>query len=211
MKFAPKLPDAFGTERKLWTCNIKRLHELGIPKRQTGVSAGFLKTAPAAWSEYSLWEWSLKDLELERVTDIHAAHPILDNLKIGDDETLRYRTLAECIQRFLVDYPEDFYGQKFADNERDYKHLKNTDKRTWRRMLDSLAPIFQRKDARLKWAFGPVILKTPAKCAEANWQASTPATPSHQLVNMPATNDERAFEHLAKYFAGFFAALGILQ
>jgi hypothetical protein len=64
---------------------------------------------------------SLKDLELEQVTDIHAAHPILDNLKISDDETLRYRTLAECIQRFLVDYPEGFYGQKFADNERDYK------------------------------------------------------------------------------------------
>jgi hypothetical protein len=35
--------------------------------------------------------------------------------------------------------------------------------------------------------------------------------PSDKLVNMPATNDERAFEHLAKYFARFFAAFGILQ
>lgn len=37
------------------------------------------------------------------------------------------------------------------------------------------------------------------------------ATPLHQLVNMPATNDGRTFEHLAKYLTGFFAAFGILQ
>ena len=35
--------------------------------------------------------------------------------------------------------------------------------------------------------------------------------PSHQLVNMPAANDERAFEHVTKYLAGLFTAFGILQ
>ena len=64
---------------------------------------------------------SLKGLELVKVDDDRAKHPILDNLKITDDKSLRYRTLPECIQRFLVDYPEGFYGEKFADYERDYK------------------------------------------------------------------------------------------
>ena len=64
---------------------------------------------------------SLKELDLECVADIDAAHPILDNLKITTDGSLRYRTLAECVQLFLVDYPSGFYGQKFGDNERDCK------------------------------------------------------------------------------------------
>lgn len=64
---------------------------------------------------------SLKDLALVKVDGDKAKHPILDNLKITDDKSLRYRTLPECIQRFLVDYPGGFYGQKFADYERDYK------------------------------------------------------------------------------------------
>src|SRR4029077_13561417 len=64
---------------------------------------------------------SLKGLELVKVNGDKARHPILDNLKITDDNSLRYRTLPECIQRFLVDFPEGFYGKKFADHERDYK------------------------------------------------------------------------------------------
>ena len=35
--------------------------------------------------------------------------------------------------------------------------------------------------------------------------------PLHQLTNMPATDDKRAFDYLAEYFAGFFLALGILH
>ena len=64
---------------------------------------------------------SLQGLELLQPNGAAANHPILDNLKITTEKNLRYRTLPECIQRFLVDYPEGFYGQKFADDERDYK------------------------------------------------------------------------------------------
>ena len=36
-------------------------------------------------------------------------------------------------------------------------------------------------------------------------------TPSHQLIKMPAADDKRAFDHLAKDLAEFFLAFGILQ
>ena len=64
---------------------------------------------------------SLKDLELVTVDGNEANHPILDNLKIVEDEELRFRSLPESIQRFLKEYPGGFYGEKFAGNERDYK------------------------------------------------------------------------------------------
>ena len=64
---------------------------------------------------------SIKDLDLVTVTGIDAEHPILDNLKITGDESLRYRTLPQSIQKFLVEFPGGFYGEKFAKEERDYK------------------------------------------------------------------------------------------
>jgi hypothetical protein len=64
---------------------------------------------------------SLKDLQLEKIDGDASKHPILDNLKLSLEDGLRYRTLPESIQRFLIEYPGGFYGEKFADHERDYK------------------------------------------------------------------------------------------
>jgi hypothetical protein len=69
----------------------------------------------------------LKELELERLTGEASKHPILDNLKLTTDKNLRYRTLPACIQQFLVEYPGGFYGEKFADRERDYKLKTHSD------------------------------------------------------------------------------------
>ena len=41
-------------------------------------------------------------------------------------------------------------------------------------------------------------------------EASTRVKPLHQLVDMPATNDECTFQQLAKYFARFLTTFGIL-
>jgi len=77
----------------------------------------------------------LKELELERLTNEAGKHPILDNLKLTTDKTLRYRTLPACIQQFLVDYPGGLYGEKFADWERDYKLKTHSD------MTESLSEV----------------------------------------------------------------------
>jgi hypothetical protein len=70
---------------------------------------------------------SLKGLELERVAGENARHPILDNLKITTDNNLRYRTLPECIQLFLIENPAGFYGETFTSKERDYKLVAHHD------------------------------------------------------------------------------------
>lgn len=64
---------------------------------------------------------SLKDLRLETVDGDMSRHPILDNLKLSLESGLRYRSLPESIRRFLIEFPGGFYGEKFADHERDYK------------------------------------------------------------------------------------------
>jgi len=64
---------------------------------------------------------SLKDLQLEKVDGNARKHPILDNLKLSSEDGLRYRSLPESIRRFLIEFPGGFYGERFADHERDYK------------------------------------------------------------------------------------------
>ena len=46
---------------------------------------------------------------------------------------------------------------------------------------------------------------------EQTGQASASDAPSHQLINVAATNDEGTLKHLAQYVAGFLCALGVLQ
>ena len=48
-------------------------------------------------------------------------------------------------------------------------------------------------------------------CGENRPNLGFSDTPSHQLIKMPATDDKRAFDHLAKDLAEFFLAFGILQ
>jgi len=64
---------------------------------------------------------SLKGLDLTKVEGTEAKHPLLDNLVITTDQSLRYRSLPQSIQGFLDSFPGGFYGDKFASNERDYK------------------------------------------------------------------------------------------
>ena len=51
-----------------------------------------------------------------------AADPVLDNLKIDKSASgIKYKSLTESIQFFLMEYPEGFYGEKYKADERDYK------------------------------------------------------------------------------------------
>jgi hypothetical protein len=94
----------------------------------------------------------LKDLQLEKVDGDASKHPILDNLKVSAADGVRYRTLPESIRRFLIEYPGGFYGEKFADHERNYKmktHQLMTDllgKEVWQPLLQKEAAeeIFRR-------------------------------------------------------------------
>jgi len=86
---------------------------------------------------------SLKGLDLVKVEGDEAHHPILENLKISDGNGLRYKSLPESINTFMTDFPGGFYGEKFAENERNYKinaHVLMKEllsKDEFRRLLDS--------------------------------------------------------------------------
>ncbi len=69
---------------------------------------------------------SLKGLELLKVEGEEARHPILENLKISKDDGLKFRSLPESIDKFLTEFPGGFYGDKFADQERNYKVKAHT-------------------------------------------------------------------------------------
>lgn len=65
---------------------------------------------------------SLKLIQPIKVSGAEAVHPGLDNLKIEKSASgIKYQSLAESIQFFLTEYPEGFYGEKFKQEERDYK------------------------------------------------------------------------------------------
>jgi len=65
---------------------------------------------------------SLKYVQPEKVVGAEAAHPLLDNLKIPKTSSgIRYQSLEESKNYFLEKFPEGFYGQRFNDEERDYK------------------------------------------------------------------------------------------
>jgi hypothetical protein len=78
--------------------------------------------------------------------------------------------------------------------------------------LDPIAFNFSKdKGARIKIKFRVRSGETRIKRAEATRRSFGFHEASHQLVDMPAANDERTLEHLAQYLAGFFTAFGILQ
>lgn len=65
---------------------------------------------------------SLKYVEPIKVDGDEANHPVLNNLKISNtSKGIKYQSLSQSIERFLEIFPEGFYGEKYADEERDYK------------------------------------------------------------------------------------------
>ena len=66
---------------------------------------------------------SLDIIQPIQVSGVEAAHPVLDNLKIDKSASgIKYQSLAESKQFFLKEYPEGFYGDKYKEDERDYKN-----------------------------------------------------------------------------------------
>jgi len=65
---------------------------------------------------------SLKHVTLDCIPKDEAAHPVLDNLRVPvESGRIRYQSLPESIERFLERFPQGFYGDRFAAEERDYK------------------------------------------------------------------------------------------
>jgi hypothetical protein len=65
---------------------------------------------------------SLEHVELELVAPEEASSEVLDNLSVPSDGSgIRYRSIPESIDRFLELFPEGFYGESYAKEERDYK------------------------------------------------------------------------------------------
>ncbi len=65
---------------------------------------------------------SLDHVELEFVAPKEASSEVLDNLSVPSDGSgVRYRSIPESIDRFLELFPEGFYGESYAKEERDYK------------------------------------------------------------------------------------------
>lgn len=65
---------------------------------------------------------SLAHVNLLVVAGVDAVHPVLENLRrVGSGATIRYESLPRVIDRFLELYPQGFYGQKYLEEERDYK------------------------------------------------------------------------------------------
>jgi hypothetical protein len=65
---------------------------------------------------------ALKYVTLDYIPKEEAAHTVLDNLRVpAQSGRMRYQSLPESIQRFLGRYPEGFYSDRFAAEERDYK------------------------------------------------------------------------------------------
>jgi Protein of unknown function (DUF3553) len=65
---------------------------------------------------------SLQHVQPEKVSATDAAHPILDNLKISKTSSgIKYQSLPQSKSYFLEKFPEGFYGERFKEEERDYK------------------------------------------------------------------------------------------
>jgi Protein of unknown function (DUF3553) len=65
---------------------------------------------------------SLKHVTLDCIPKDEAAHSVLDNLRVPTESgRIRYQSLPESIERFLERFPQGFYGDRFAEEERDYK------------------------------------------------------------------------------------------
>lgn len=65
---------------------------------------------------------SLRYVTLDRVPKDKASHPVLDSLRVpAGSGRIRYQSLPASIERFLERFPQGFYGDRFAEEERDYK------------------------------------------------------------------------------------------
>lgn len=65
---------------------------------------------------------SLQYVQPIKVEGIEAGSAVLDNLKISKSASgIKYQSLPQSIQFFLVEFPKGFYGEKFKEHERDYK------------------------------------------------------------------------------------------
>ncbi len=65
---------------------------------------------------------SLQYVQPKKISGQKAAHPVLDNLRISKTSSgIRYQSLPQSINYFLEQFPEGFYGQRFKEEERDYK------------------------------------------------------------------------------------------
>lgn len=65
---------------------------------------------------------SLKHVTLDCIPKDEAAHPVLDNLRVpAESGRIRYQSLPESIERFLDQFPQGFYGDRFTEEERNYK------------------------------------------------------------------------------------------
>jgi hypothetical protein len=65
---------------------------------------------------------SLKHVTLDCIPKDEAAHPVLDNLRVpAEHSRIQYQSLPESIERFLERFPQGFYGDRFVQEERDYK------------------------------------------------------------------------------------------
>jgi hypothetical protein len=65
---------------------------------------------------------SLKYVTLDCIPKEEAANTVLDNLRVpAQSGRIRYQSLPESIERFLGRYPEGFYSERFAAEERDSK------------------------------------------------------------------------------------------
>lgn len=70
---------------------------------------------------------ALKSVQPTKVSRDEANHPVLDNLKLSTSVTgIKYQSLPESIQHFLMQFPEGFYGEKFTQHERTYKVKAHT-------------------------------------------------------------------------------------
>jgi hypothetical protein len=65
---------------------------------------------------------SLTHVTLDCIPQDEAAHPVLDNLRVSTERgRIRYQSLPESIERFLERFPQGFYGDRFVEEEREYK------------------------------------------------------------------------------------------
>lgn len=88
---------------------------------------------------------SLAHVTLQLVTGATARHPVLDNLTLAPSaKGVKYVSLPQAISRFLERFPQGFYGDKYLDQERDYKvaahqlALELLGKQTFTKMLKAL-------------------------------------------------------------------------
>jgi hypothetical protein len=68
-----------------------------------------------------------RQLSLEYITPVvvtgpEAEHPVLDNLTLAPSaKGLKYVSLPQAVTRFLERFPQGFYGEKYLEQERNYK------------------------------------------------------------------------------------------